>query len=82
MSTVEHRNEHRNEPLTPDPPSAHRQRRERRAAIGLGIAGLVVAGVALLVPDPAAAEACWTVGFGLLFPGGGRARRRGRPRAR
>ncbi|MHA3835579.1 hypothetical protein ACXR8F_07630 [Terrabacter sp. AAH1] len=79
MSTVEHRpeprneprnepgNKPRNEPLSPDPPSPPRQRRERRAAIGLGVAGLVVAAVALLVPDSTAAEVCWTAGFALLF---------------
>jgi hypothetical protein len=63
MSTVEHRNEHRE----PDPPSPLRQRQEPRVAVGLGGAGLVVAAVALLVPGSAAAELCWTAGFALLF---------------
>ena len=82
MSTVEHRQEHRhenrhelrtqhrtkrNEPLSPDPPSPPRQRREGRAAIGLGVAGLVVAALAFVLPDSTAAEVGWTAGFALLF---------------
>ncbi|GGN07187.1 hypothetical protein GCM10009721_38650 [Terrabacter tumescens] len=62
MSTVERRHH--------APRQAPRQpglRTESRAAIGLGIAGFLVAGATFVTPKGEVAGACWTVGFALFF---------------
>lgn len=58
MSTIERRQQTPHRPVL---------RTETGAAIGLGVAGVLVAAATFLVADPDIAGACWTVGFLLLF---------------
>ena len=39
----------------------------RRAAVGLGVLGVLTAAAAFLVPGTTLADLCWAVGFGIIF---------------
>lgn len=59
MSTLEQRRKSSDQPR-PEPPG-------RRAALALGVLGLLVAAATFVVPGSTAADLCWSIGFGILF---------------
>jgi hypothetical protein len=59
MSTVDQRHQ--------TPHRAFGSRTEDRVAIGLGIAGLLIAAAALVVSNPTTRDVLWSAGFGVLF---------------
>ena len=59
MSTVEQRH--------PGSSSPSARRSVHLVGLGIGIAGLLAAAAAFVVPDPDAAGICWAAGFALVF---------------